>query len=367
MSKQKKISHKLKSFIILFSLFISSYLTASDAQSQLYLNKVAKLSGFGIGYRIVIQNKYAYITENEGFIIVDIENPLKPTKVGEFLSDYNGFGIFIQNDLAFLASAGFGLEIVNISNPMNPFLVGDCYTGGISSNVYISGKYAYVSNYETGFHIIDITNLSNPIEIGGYSVYDRADNVIVVDNVAFVAFPSQGLIVLNVTIPSSPIYIRTVSFTRGAKGLGIFQNLLFVSCYSSRVIVLDISTQDNPEILGVYSDNDEGEAWGVAGNNTHLYVADYYGVEYLDISSLPTIIEKAENRGKISSVHDIDFVDNYVFIAGGNIGKTCMVFEVSNIQKVNYLWIYIGVPITVLIVAMLIWRISKIIIKRKKS
>lgn len=361
MRKKEKEVLKFILFFLMIIIFLFPDISNTEAQS-LYLKKIADLKGMGVGYDIMIQDIYAYITGNDGFIVVDIENPYEPTKVGEFLNEYGAFGIYVKEDLAFLASVEHGLEIANISDPTEPFLIGDCNIEGISSSVYTEGNYTYLTNYETGLHIINTSDLSDPIEIGEYSVYGRADKVIVIDKTAYVAFPNHGLVVLNITTPTSPTFISTVSFTEGAAGLAFYQNLLFVGCYSSNIIILNASTPENPILLGIHSDDDEGEALGLAGNSTHLYVADNFGVEYLDISNLPTIVEKAENRDKIAAAHDVDFIDNYIFISGGSARAACIVFEVSDTQKTDF----IGVPFIVVTFTLLLL-IYKSNCKRKKA
>ena len=350
MKKPKLLFNRAKLLCFLFLIMFLTCITTSKAQSDVYLNKVAKVSGYGFGYAITIQGNYAYVTVNDGFVIIDIENSIKPKVVGEFLNRGDGFGIHIENDIVLLAAGGEGLKIVNVSDPSNPFQMGQCYIEGISNAVYTEDNYAFITSYETGLHIVDITNLSNPVEVGTYSVYGRADNVIVVDGIAFIAFPEYGVVVLNVTIPSSPAYISIIPSTGGAKGLDAFSNLLAVSCYSSNVIIVDISTINNPLVLGIYSDDDGGEAHGVEGNRTHLYIADNYGIEYLDISGLPSISKKAEYRTRITSAHDVEFKNNYVFIAGGSLGKTCLVFEVSDTKKLNLIGVYIGVPVAIIVI-----------------
>ncbi len=366
MNKAKFLSPKSMSYIFLVFLLSLTYLPTSDAQVTVYVNKVASMSVDGIGYDITIKDNYAYITGNDGFIVVDIETPHKPKQVGEFAYGYGAFGIFVCDNIAFLAAGGYGLVIANISNPEDPTLIGSCSSDGTSTGVFSSNTHAFVSNFENGLQIFDITDLFNPIKIGEYTAYGRADNVIVVDDIAYVAFTNYGLVVLNVTDPSLPTYIQTVSYTGGAKGLAIHQNLLFVGCYSSSVLVLDISFPESPVILGVHTDSDEGEAQGVAGNSTHLYVADNFGVEYLDISDLPTISKKAENRERISSAHEVDFVGNYIFIAGGGVGKACLVFEVSDKQKNSFLGIYIGLPIAIVAITSF-FIVYKLKIKAKKD
>ncbi|NPD89133.1 MAG: hypothetical protein HGN29_10440 [Asgard group archaeon] len=366
MTKIKLYSSKQIIFILLLILLLNYAVLSSKAQTEFYLNKITSIGGSGVGYDVDIDCNYAYITGNDGYIVVDIQNPTKPKIISDFEINGGAFGIFVKDDIAYVAAAGQGLFITDVSDPANPTLLGHENGGGISNNVYVSGDYAYISNYENGLQIFDVTDLTNPTKIGEYSLDGRADGVVVRDNFAYVANPNSRVNVLNVTIPSAPQKVSTLSATDGATGISAFENLLFVGCYSSNVLVFDISTPSNPILLGLHTDDDEGEAQGVVGNSTHLYVADNYGVEYLNISSLPTITKIAEQRQGVSAAHDIDFKDNFLYIAGGSVTGS-LVFEVSKSQKSNYLGIYIGVPLTVIVLSVTFLLLYKYKIKKKET
>jgi hypothetical protein len=342
---------KKTSFIILFVILLNYTFLSSEAQAQIFLNRVASIGGSGLGYDVDIDGDYCYITGNNGYIVVDIENPTKPKKIGNFELDEAAFGIFVEESIAYVAAGGYGLYITNISNPTNPTLLGYRSSEGICNNVFASGNYAYVSNYDMGLQIFNIEDLENPVMIEEYSSCGRADAIAIRENCAYLACPSNGVILLNITTPSSPQIIEFLVNTSGAKSLKLYQDLLFVGCYSSNVVVFNISTPSDPILLGIHTDNDDGEAQGVSGNSTHLYVADNFGVEYLDISNLPSITKIAEYRQGISSAHSIDFKGNFLFIAGGSI-RGSLVFEVSNTQRISFIGIYVGVPIAVAVISL---------------
>jgi len=313
----------------------------------------------------VISKDIHLITGNEGYVVGDIQNPSKPKKVCEFRIDNGAFGIFVREDIAFVAAQSQGLFITNISNPTNPTQLGHINVDGICNNVFVFNNLAYVSNYENGLHIFNIADSNNPIKIGEYSSDGRADGVVATTNFAYLANPNSGVNVLNTTLPSSPQKIITLSGTGGATGISIYENLLFIGCYSSKVMVFDISTPESPTLLGSYYDNDGGEAQGVVGNSSHLFVADNFGVEFFDISNLPTITKVAENRKGISASHDIDFDDNFLYVAGGNILGS-LFFEISTSPKSSKLGLYIGIPVAVLVVSISFWLAYKFIIRKKK-
>ncbi len=360
------LSKRFFSFWTIILLVLVSYTLTSKALTQFYINQIAKFSSAGVGYDICVDGNFVYITGNEGYVVGDIQDPSKPKKICEFKIDDGAFGIFVREDIAFVAAQSQGLFITNISDPTNPTQLGHINIDGVCNNVFVLNDFAYVSNYESGLHIFNILDSKNPIKIGEYSSDGRADGVAAVDNFVYLANPNSGVNVLNTTLPSSPQKILTLSGSGGAIGISIYENLLFVGCYSSKVMVFDISTPNSPTLLGSYYDGDGGEAQGIVGNSTHLFVADNYGVEFLDISELPTITKIAEKREGISAAHDIDFDGNFLYVAGGNILGS-LFFEISTSPKSSNLGFYIGIPTVVLVVAISIWLAYKFIIKKKKS
>ncbi|MEE9410790.1 MAG: hypothetical protein V3V41_07675 [Candidatus Heimdallarchaeota archaeon] len=346
-------------------LFLNLELISSNAQTEMFINKISTVGEAGeMGYDVSISGDYAYITSNDGLDIVNIQDPYNPKKITILEISHGAFGVFIKDDFAFIAAGGSGLVIADISDPTNPTILGQSSGHGIANSIYATDEYAFMTCYEDGLKIFDISSLSNPVKIADYFDSGRIDDVILVDDVAYLANTHLGVEVVNITTPSSPQRIRTFASASGATGLSISENLLFVGCYSSAVWILNITNPTNPVQLGVHFDGDDGEAQGVVGNSTHVYVADYYGVEFLDISNVPQITEIVERRQGVSSAHDIDFEGNFIYIAGGSHMTELTVFEVDSSQKSGSLGFYIGLPIAVVVASISFWIIFRL---RKKN
>lgn len=363
------IKNKKRSGIVMYVLFFVILLATieilpSMAQQQLFLNKIAT-TGSG-GYDVCISGDYAYVTNNDGFDIFDISNPFNPSKVGDLEIENGAFGISVIDNLAFVSAQGLGLVIANITDKTEPVIISQTTVGGLATRTFIDGDYAYVAAYENGLKIVNISDITSPILVGSYYDTGRTDYIWVNGNYAYLANANVGLEILDISDKVNPSRIRTM-FLGGTTDLHRCGDLLFVSTYESSVFVLNISTASNPIQIGSYSDDDEGEAQGVVGNSTHIFVADNYGVEYLNISNLPQITEVAENRQGISSAHDIDFKDNFIFIAGGSVGVGLMVFEISDTEKSEFLGYYIGIPIGLTMIVSFIWLIVRMRKRRKRE
>jgi hypothetical protein len=327
----------LRKIIVLSSLILLTPLkNPVFVQSQngiMYINEVSSVRGSG--YDVCIKDNFAFVTNNDGVDIIDVQDPRNPRKEASLEIVGGSFGLHLQDDLAYIAAGGNGLVIANISDPLNPIIVGESAGHGVARNVYVSGNYAYLACYENGLKIFDISIKSNPVKVADYLSSGRIDNVVYKGGILFLANPNLGIEVLNASNPLSLVKLSTLYAVSGVHDLSIHEDFLFAGCYDSAVWVMNITIPSDPISIANHADSDGGEAQGVIGNNTHLFVADNYGVEYKDISGLPVITEVAENREEIGAAHDIDFVDNFIFIAGGGINKDLRIFEICSEQSDN--------------------------------
>ena len=82
----------LRKYFTFFFLFLSfsplflSKIVSCQTQHSLYLNKIGECN-FVVGYDVSVTGNYAYVTNNDGIMIVDITDPSRPAKVSEILTD----------------------------------------------------------------------------------------------------------------------------------------------------------------------------------------------------------------------------------------------------------------------------------------
>ncbi len=74
---------------------------------------------------------------------------LAVTKVGEWGTGYCR-GIFVQDNYAYCAASGAGLDIIDVSSPASPVQAATCDTPGSAYGVFISTNYAYIADYDRG-------------------------------------------------------------------------------------------------------------------------------------------------------------------------------------------------------------------------
>jgi hypothetical protein len=269
--------------------------------------------GLNVGYNVAVKADYAYISGNEGVDIFNVADPRNPTRIADVNSPDGAFDIEIHDNHLYIASDSDGFEIVDISDPENTLKLGEFNDGGSIVDVDVEGNLAYCLERSSGIKILNITEPSEIVHISTY--YDIGDcrSFQIYQDVGYLADPSVGLKVLNLTDPYSITKIRTVSGTYGNIDSHICDNILFLACHAYGVKILNISNPTIPVSLGsFYKAN--GEAYGVAGNRTHLYVADLQlGVYLLNITDLSNPVELVHNEN--GHPHDISFDGEFVYLA----------------------------------------------------
>jgi len=98
-------------------------------------------------------------------ISVDISDPYHP-KILDMGHVGTGMGLFIKDDLAFVAAGREGLHIYDIHDPSSLKLVGSCKTPGTAWDVWVSEDHAFVADHEKGMAIVDISRPTYPKYLG---------------------------------------------------------------------------------------------------------------------------------------------------------------------------------------------------------
>jgi hypothetical protein len=170
----------------------------------------------GMASRIILSGNYLYLPATKtgptinsyGFKIIDVSNPMNPTKVGQFnITNQSCSDIAILGSYAYVCYGSLGLVVVDVSNPSAPVQAGSLIlTGGFPAGaISVSGNRAYVTDNAGQFHIIDLTNAISPVDIGSFQLAAVANDIYAEGNYAYVAVGNQGLQIVDVSVPASPV------------------------------------------------------------------------------------------------------------------------------------------------------------------
>ncbi|MFW9922495.1 MAG: LVIVD repeat-containing protein [Candidatus Thorarchaeota archaeon] len=344
-------------------MIVNPIITVNCLESNsetIYLNKIA-VCNFEVGYRIVIDNNFTYVSDNDGVIIIDIDNPVKPKKIGRIELEDGAFGIEIREHILFIAADSLGLVIANFSDINHPEILGQTSSTGSGYCIAIYGNICYLGNMGQPMNIFNITNLTQPTFIKTLSTY-VFDDFIIKGDVLFGASPNSGLVIFNISDPINPSLIKTVAGSYGANALAIKDEVIYVGCHMYGVKAVDISTLSSATIIDSLDQDDEGEAIGLSITGNYLCVADNWGVEIINITTPTNIVKVAEYRSGIDAAHDLKTVGNFVFVAKGmGLG----VFEISSTSKIYFPpYLYYVIPIICIVI---IGGIGLLVVKRKKK
>jgi hypothetical protein len=302
--------------------------------------------GLLVGYGIQVENDYAYVSHNDGVEIINIENKDKPKVVGNIDYTDGGFGFRVIGDLVFLSADSYGLAIVNVSDPVSPIVVSETDFGVLVRKIAILDDLAFIILASNSLRILNISDPSSPSHIASFASpqSDQYTGVVVSGETLFIADRGRGVDVVNISQPSAPTLIRSIS---EASTFAIYTNgdLLFVSKHGAGIAWYDVSDLSNIVRVGSHFETN-GEAYGVWGNNTHLYVADLQkGVYCLDISG--GSISKI-NHYYQAAPHGITVLGNYVYLADQD--KRLKIFDTELNCLYNGHSITYTIPISLVII-----------------
>jgi hypothetical protein len=87
---------------VIFTICFVLISSISACQRQNVLSQVST-SKAGVGYGVFVDDGYAYITNNDGVNIFDVEEPNRPKEVGRIQIGYTR-GVFVMGGWAYFAS-----------------------------------------------------------------------------------------------------------------------------------------------------------------------------------------------------------------------------------------------------------------------
>ena len=151
-----------------------------------------------------------YVCTPRGIAVVDVRDPLKPGLVGEYSGDFlrSPRAIVVQFRYAFVTDAD-GLKVLDITDPTKPVPVrGAVVKLRDAQKLYVARTYAYVANGAEGLAIVDVENPEKPrldqmYDAGGALNDTRAVQIgsVAASMYALVADGKNGLRVLQMISP----------------------------------------------------------------------------------------------------------------------------------------------------------------------
>lgn len=270
------------------------------------------IPGLFIGYEIYVQDDIAYVSKNEGIEIINVENPIHP-RIESTIQIFDGaFSSIKENNILYIAGDSSGFVIANVSDSKAPIIFSTTPLQGSAIGITYSNSIAYVISSAVKVQIFDVSNPYSPFLMSTFSTTQAIDyrDVIVDDDLMYLADSSKGIEVINVSDPINPVFLRRISSP--AIDLYKYQDFLFLASHWMGVKVYNVSNPLSATLKKSFQEP-EGEAWGVWGNYSHLYVSDLQkGVYLIDINTeeLPQKVSHFTN----AAPHSIQGNNNLIYI-----------------------------------------------------
>lgn len=275
---------------------------------------------------MVLQGRFAYVSEVAGLHVIDVQDPTTPKSVG-FFGEIASWGVAVSGQYAYLC-AGYALIVLDISDPAHPREVGradwEPHAPGFAWDVAVNGSYAYVADGERGLRIYNVAEPSRPAEVSFYETTQNILSVSVQENYAYIGASAAGFRVLDVSDPSNPFEAgvyetaepsTTEYFGPGrAEGIEIEEGYAYVILTEKGLQIVDVSNPTAPmeeglwESPGVVASLTRGV--DVEGDYAYILVSQS-GLHILDLTNpaqptevglyqparlTPDSIEESENR-----------------------------------------------------------------------
>lgn len=231
---------------------------------------IANFDTSGESHGVFMTDNLVYIADGcNGLQIIDISTPAKPVLRG-YLQTYNALQVMVVDNKAYVADAQNGLLIIDVSNPETPTLLGSYDTPGSAVDVFVSETTAYIADTAHGLQIINVGDPRNPVLLNNYVAPKKATGVWVKGSTAYIADNYQGLLVVNVKDPVHPQLISNIK-TQVSK-VQIVGNTAYLLNYANSLLCYDISDPAHPKLLSSGIQNMFGDS-GVRDYENNIFVA----------------------------------------------------------------------------------------------
>ncbi len=176
---------------------------------------------------IVVVGNYAYLIDvnSQGLLVVDVSNPKSPQKVGLFTlmdipesrqESYSFSSVRVCGEYLCLAAEQDGFVVLDIFNPVQPTFTGR-YDTQIASGLATDGNLVYLVDDMDGLHVLDVSKPSEPAQIGSmptsvggfeFTVEETSERgAFVLGETLYITDQVYGLTIVDVRQPDSPARI----------------------------------------------------------------------------------------------------------------------------------------------------------------
>jgi hypothetical protein len=275
------------------------FLSSPQDRSNAVKSKM-KLMGrwpFGASRAVAFDSvrQLAFLGSGAGIFVLDVFNPLTPTKVSEITTPGLVNDLVYDNNFLYVADGSAGLRIFDVSNVAAPQALGSFKPVGAVLGVAVSSGLAYVVDAVVGLTVVNVTNPAAPAALGTLSNLSKASRVVVSGLHVFVAdnstFGGTRVFIVNVNNPAAPV-LKFDLPVDGVTDLTVDAGKLYASRFvlfpGPALSIFDVTNPASPTLLGSLNGNVSFRGVVVQGTKAFALTLDTLKVVDIGNPALPT-------------------------------------------------------------------------------
>ncbi len=254
---------------------------------------------------IMIQNNLAFVAVSwGGLVIFDITDLSNPMLLGSYYEALNTTsvsdseltsGVFVRDEIAFVADGANGMLVINVSNPNTPFKIGHYKDGESYYNVFIKNNYAYLLRGSDTLVILNITNLSFPDFLSANRYKGSQFNDISAENDFVFLWGYSGSFIINISNAINPIVMFTLNSTIACT---IHDSYLLTAKKPNRLVIYNLSSLPSLSVIANFSVPIVGEVKYLCSNDDFAYIGSNEEIVAVNIEE----INNPEEYSKITGL-----------------------------------------------------------------
>jgi len=249
------------------------------------------------------------------------------------VKDY-AYGLYIDNDLAYIANYSRGLRIIDISDPFHPEEISFINSTFWARNVIVSGGYAYYADRDNGFVIVDVSNPSKPAVKSIYDFYDYPEAILLEGNTAYIAVNNLGINVLDISDKSKPVLVSSGANVGRVKHFAKSGNFLYTADYDYGLSVVDVSSLKEIKWLSLFKIG--SGPIDIALQGKYLFVAGRYRELFMYDISIPQYPKILDTLNFSTMSWGVYVFNNLLFVATGEEGVRAYSFINDTLELKGY-------------------------------
>ena len=329
---QSRVALVVLVFLALLLVLTSETTSAEDEVASQFKGRYDE---FDSTMDVVVSGDYAYLTDDDGFLIVDISDKTDPQLVGSYDTDDEPRGIAIDGDYAYVADREGGLVVLSIDEKANPQRIGSCATVD-AWELQVSGSYVFVADSDNGLVIVDISDKTDPKQIGHHDTLKNCRDIALAGDYAYLAASEEGLIIVDISDKTNPSEVGTYDTTGSATGICLAGDFAYIADADNGLVIVDISDKTDPEEAGHLGTSDR--SYDVVVSGAYAFLANWNnGVVIANITDRenPTTAGHCEILG--SSV-ELTLTANHIYVATMSRGLSIVeLIPVAHIDSVSHI------------------------------